>query len=144
MYSIVNKNIDSLITNFNFESSILFGNQNKKYKICSTDITNILIYDKKLGHAIALKQVEKRYKKLLNVLTELLVDDSADGTSLMEALNQIEKFRQMIKNKYRRFLKQQELKEMSSKLVILQQQAYKGINDIDYNKNIERTRSSCK
>ena len=63
------------------------------------------------------------YKKLLNLLAELLTDDDDSGDSYREALNQIERFRMIIKNKYRDFLLRQDLEKMSKKLVILQKEA---------------------
>ena len=50
--------------------------------------------------------LEKRLEKCLYILhikllTDLLVEDDDSGDSYREALNQIERFRMMIKNKYR-------------------------------------------
>jgi len=78
---------------------------------------------KKLANPIVSQKVLKRYDKLIELLTDLLVDDDGSGTSLREALNQIEKFRLEIKNKYRKFLKQKELEMMSKQLMALQKEA---------------------
>ena len=60
-------------------------------------------------------------------------DDDDSGDTYREALNQIEKFRQEIKNKYRKFLKQKELETMSKKLIILQKEANKRLFEIQDN-----------
>ena len=67
----------------------------------------------------------KQYNKLIEYLTEALLDDDDDGETCRIALNQIEKFRLQIKNKYREFLKQKELEKMSKQLVLLKKELLK-------------------
>ena len=70
---------------------------------------------------------------------DLLTSDDDTGDSLREALNRIEKFRQEIKNKYRHFLKQQELEAMAKHLKTFQQQANKRFIELQtelYEKNL--------
>ena len=62
---------------------------------------------------------KESFKKLINLLTELIVSDDDSGDTFREALNQIEKFRLEIKNKYRVFLENKELEEMAKKLKML-------------------------
>lgn len=123
---------------------INFGQKNKIYKIKGEAITNLIIYDKVLAHNQVRHQVEKKYNKLMMILPDLLVSDD-DGESLREALNQIEKFRQIIKNKYRSYLKRQELEAMSKNLSVLQKTAQTRFIEIQ-NSKIKETykRSSCK
>ena len=67
---------------------------------------------------------------LINLLTDLLVSDDDSGDSYREALNQIEKFRMEIKNKYRRYLKKNELEKMSKQLMTLKKEATKKIIEL--------------
>ena len=53
----------------------------------------------------------------------MLTDDDDSGDSIREALNQIEKFRLEVKNKYRDYLKKKEMELMSTQLMILQKEA---------------------
>ncbi len=111
------------LKNIQLGEGILFGIQGKKYKISEDYVSNLTIYNKKLGHSIAWKQVEKKYQKLIATIPDLLISDDESGDSIREALNLIEKFRQIIKNKYRAFLKKQELEKMANSLLILQKNA---------------------
>jgi len=101
----------------------MMGSSRKVFKINGANIRKINVVSKKLANPIVSQKVLKRYDKLIELLTDLLVDDDGSGTSLREALNQIEKFRLEIKNKYRKFLKQKELEMMSKQLMALQKEA---------------------
>lgn len=95
----------------------------KTFKIADDKVKNIIIINTKLAHPLISKKVSKEYQKLVTTLMELLTSDDDTGESFREALNQIEKFRQEIKNKYRHFLKKQELEEMAKQLKIFQKEA---------------------
>lgn len=127
MYSVDNKkkNKNKLVdkTEIIELDGFMMGSKNKVYKIDGNNVRDIKVVDTKLASSLVNKQVSKKYEKLISYLTELLIDDDDSGDSLREALNQIEKFRQEVKNKYRKFLKQKELEMMSKKLVLLQKEA---------------------
>ena len=106
----------------------------KGFSIDGELINNINITNKKLYSPIVTKVVRKRFNKLIEELTELLVSDDEDGSNYREALDKIEKFRLIIKNKYREFLTRKELEKMSIKLKLLQKEAFKKlliINDVN-------------
>lgn len=106
-----------------YDNGFVFGSRNKVFNICGMPIKNIIIYTKVLACKIVTDLVMSKYKKLLEVLTELLIDDDESGDPLREALNHIEKFRLEIKIKYRNYLKQKELEMMAKQLVRLQKEA---------------------
>ncbi|MBR5370393.1 MAG: hypothetical protein IK137_03730 [Bacilli bacterium] len=149
MYSVDNKtkNKNKLIdkTEIIELDGFMMGSKNKVYKIDGNDIRDIRVVDKKLASALVVKQVSIKYDKLIKYLTEVLVEDDDDsGDTYREALNQIEKFRQEIKNKYRAFLQQKQLEMMSKKLIILQKEANKRLFEIQnniYNYENENRRS---
>lgn len=128
MYSIPNKK-NSNKGKMLKETSILdidgflMASKKKVFHIQGENIKNIKVIDKKLANPLVSKKVFKQYNKLIIHLTDLLVDDDEDGESCREALNQIEKFRQEIKNKYRSFLKKKELEMMSKQLLALKKEA---------------------
>ena len=101
------------------------GSKDKIFKINNCKIRRIKIANKKLANPLASKKVMKQYNKLIEYLTEALIDEDDDGETCREALNQIEKFRLQIKNKYREFLKQKELEKMSKQLVLLKKELLK-------------------
>ena len=102
------------------------------FHINNTDISNITIFNKKLAHPFIIKVVNNKLNKLINNITDLLVSDDSDddGDVYREALNLIEKFRLLVKKKYRYFLKKKELENMSDKLKILQKESMKKLLSI--------------
>ena len=97
--------------------------RSKKFQVDGININNVLITNKKLAHPIVSRKVEAKYKKLLLILTELLITDDESGETYREALNHIERFRRIIKNKYRNFLKKKELEGMANQLKLIQMEA---------------------
>ena len=130
---IINKNISKRgdIELNNKINSFLMGSKNKVYKIKGNPVKNIQISSKKLATPLVTTKVLKKYKELITYITELFFDDDDDtGDSYREALNQIEKFRLEIKNKYRDFLLKKELEMMSKQLVLLQKEANKRLLEL--------------
>lgn len=128
MYSISNKkSIKNKSKNINI--SILDGfdmaSKDKVFKINGSNIREIKIINKKLANPLVSKKVFKKYDKLIEYLTDVIVDDDDSGDAVRKALDRIEKFRLEIKIKYRNFLKQKELEQMGKKLVIMQKELIK-------------------
>ena len=96
-------------------------------------VYNVEIMNKKLANGVVTKQVLKKYNKLIALLTELLISDDDSGDTFREALNQIEKFRLEVKNKYREFLKKKELEMMSKQLAALKKEADRRLFEIQDN-----------
>jgi len=117
---------------FNLEGFTMFTK--KGFNINNQLINDLKIIDKSLAYKIVSEKVERRYKKLLNLLTELIISDDDSGSDYREALNQIERFRLEIKNKYRHYLKQKEIEKMSHELTTLKKEAEKRL--IILNENI--------
>ena len=122
MYFLNRKKMKDIVDDL-YLSGVMFGIENRSYKIGTVIIKNLEIYDKKLAHPIAVMQVKKKYEKIMNILPDLLISDDDSGESIRSALNEIERFRQIIKNKYREYLKEKDLKLMSSQLKVLQREA---------------------
>ena len=101
------------------------------FSIGDINVNKIRIYSFELAHPLVSKSVNKRFKKLIDLLTDLLISDDDSGDTLREALNQIEKFRLIIKNKYRDFLINKELNEMSKKLKLLRKNAEERLIEIN-------------
>ena len=126
MYSISDEKRKGKIIDSIDISGFLMGPKTKVYKINGSNIREIEVVNKNLAHPLVIKKVEQKYNKLIGYLANALVEeDDDDGETCREALNQIEKFRLEIKNKYREFLKKKELEKMSKQLVLAQKELIK-------------------
>lgn len=124
MYQVANKKYESKEVTFSDKiCGFPMASSKKIFTIGKYKVKNIIIINTKLAHPLISKKVSKEYQKLVATLMELLTSDDDSGECFKEALNRIEKFRQEIKNKYRHFLKQKELEEMSSQLKAFQREA---------------------
>lgn len=101
----------------------LMPSRGNKFKIQGMVVKDILVVDVMLAKGLVRDYVDKKYRKLIAELTELLISDDDTGESFRIALNRIEKFRQEVKNKYRIYLEKKELEIMAKQLSVLQKQA---------------------
>ena len=124
MYTVITNKIKGNIQNeLNLNGYTMPNKHN--FSIEGEEINNINIINKKLASPIVKKVVLKKFNKLIEELTDLLISDDETGNSNRQALDKIEKFRVMIKNKYREYLGKKELEKMSIKLKLLQKEAFK-------------------
>lgn len=114
-------------------------NSKKCYLINDMNILNIKVVNKTLARPLVVKKVSLKFDKLINLLTELIISDDDSGDTFREALNQIEKFRLEVKNKYRMFLEQKELEEMSKKLKLLKKTSEDKLVEINHVASLSRS-----
>lgn len=129
MYSVSTKKVIKKKWKYdNFEQiqnleGFLLPVRGNEFVICDQKIKNIKIIDVGLAKPLVSSYVNKKYKRLLAGLTELLISDDDTGESFRLVLDRIEKFRMEIKNKYRIFLEKKELEIMAKQLSALQKEA---------------------
>lgn len=113
----------------------LMPSKQNGFKIAGETVKEIRIYLPEFAHSTVSKYVANKYNKLIANVTELLTDNDGDddGESFRHALNEIERFRQEIKNKYRMFLEKKELMIMSKQLGLLKTEALKELNELQNN-----------
>ena len=129
MYSISrrkNKWKQSTIDSINIISLDGFTMSSKSgIKVQNQIIRDIKVVNRDFAYVVVYDKVMNRYQKLIDKLAELITSDDDTGSDLDKALNEIEKFRLEIKNKYRLYLKKKELEKMSKELISLKKTAEK-------------------
>lgn len=113
------KDFDS-IKNVN---GILMNSKGKSVSINGSNVKLIKVVSVELSKSMYQRQVGKKYNKLIKLITDLLMSDDDTGEAYREALNQIEKFRLEIKNKFRIYLEKEQIEFMVKQLSILEKQA---------------------
>ena len=97
---------------YSYDGDLILG---KELTIKHHD-NKIFIYNLEIQKIFISNKVYKKYLKLLRIVNFYLNSDDDTGTAYHEALNEIERFRQLVKNKYRAYLLDKTLKEMSLEL----------------------------
>lgn len=138
MYSVSqvkNKIIDKKVDSYEILGLEGFIMSSKNgFKINNQTITNIKVIDNEIAYSLVYNKVKRKYNKLIQRLTDLITSDDDSGDDIREALNQIERFRLEIKNKYRNYLRKKELEKMSRELQSLKKEA--SLRLIEMNSNI--------
>lgn len=118
-------------------------NKNKAFVIEGTEILNITIISRELAKPLVIDTLNRKYSTLIKKVTYLLMEDDDSGESCREALNQIERFKVIIKNKYMKYLDKEILREVARQLTLLQKEADNRLVEIkEYYDDLEKTGKS--
>lgn len=92
-------------------------------------VTKVTIDNPELIKAFVEKKCKRNMDKILTILSLVSDnDDATDGSPLMLALNEIEKFRQLLIYKYQEYLSSKEYHKLLKKLEILSEEIKLRIN----------------
>ena len=78
--------------------------------------SNIHVVDYIIKKEIIKRQLVKRYERLIKLLIFYLANDDDSGVAYQEALNEINKYREIIRNKYRKFIKEANIEKIEKEL----------------------------
>ena len=121
-YLIVKEKNDSSITYFeydNMQGYDLSPKKNVKIKD-AINVNKVVIINPSLMNKVANKQLNLKFKRLLQLITVIFEDDDTSGSVYREGLNEISKLRLEAKTKYFRYMKQEEIDMIEKKLDILE------------------------
>lgn len=144
-YFIVKDKKDSAITYFeydNMEGYDLSPKKNVKIKD-AINVNKVVIINPSLMNKVASKQVNLKFKRLLQFITVIFEDDDTSGNAYREGLNEISKLRLEAKTKYFHYMKQEEIDIIEKKLNILEHELKLRLfyleQQYQYNYDIEHT-----
>lgn len=121
------------------EYETLKGYQTKPKKTNYDDIANVskmIVINPSLIEKLIDKKCKKTFERILKMISIIYEDeDGTDPTPLELALNELEKFKTLLREKYKEYMKEKEYKLMKKKIEILEMEI-KSRKEIIYN-NIE-------
>ena len=82
----------------------------------------VVFYEKDMVDSLLRKNILKKYKTLIKQLYFYLSADDDSGTAIQEALNEVHKFREELRNKYRKVLKEKEIERLEKELFVMEQE----------------------
>ena len=97
--------------------------KNKKPFEDSIHVNRMIIIQPTLIEGLVHRQVRQRFEKLLRFIALMYETEDDSGTTIQEVLNEIERFRIEVKNKYRAYMAKEELHLLAKKLILLQNEA---------------------
>ena len=93
-----------------------------KFTIKGESVSNIVVTDEEWVKKLVNYKVDKKYKKLIQMATDTLSDDDSENGTIL-VLDEVEKFRQEIKIRYRKYLEKEKLNLMAKQLKIIKKAA---------------------
>ena len=105
--------------------------------------TNIHVVDYIIKKEVTKRQLVKRYEKLIKFITFYLANDDDSGVAYQEALNEINKYKQIIRNKYRIYIKKNNIERIEKELAKYEELLKRKLMYLEKeNKDIKESRRS--
>jgi len=144
-YLIVKGKNDKTITYFEYDKMEGYDLSPKKgIRIeDAINVNKVVIINPTLAEKVAKKKMDLKFRKLLQLLNIIFETDDDTGTAYHQGLNEVNKLRLEVLNKYRKHLNEEEVDLMEKKLGILEHELkirlYYLENDYqnDYSNSIE-------
>ena len=121
-YHIIKDKEDKSITYFEYDKLEGYDLSPKKSAKIedAINVNKIVIINPSLANKVAKKKVDIKFKKLLQLLNIIFETDDETGTAYHQGLDEIERLRQELVDKYKKYLENDEYDTMDKKLGILE------------------------
>lgn len=121
-YHIVKNKEDKSITYFEYDKLDGYDLSPKKNAKIedAIDVNKIVIINPSLANKVAKKKVDIKFKKLVQLLNIIFETDDDTGTAYHQGLDELERLRQELVDKYKKYLEDDEYDTMDKKLGILE------------------------
>ena len=121
-YHIIKSKEDKSITYFEYDKLEGYDLSPKKSAKIedAINVNKIVIINPTLANKVAKKKVDIKFKKLLNLLNIVFESDDDTGTAYHQGLDELERLRQELVDKYKKYLEDDEFDTMDKKLGILE------------------------
>lgn len=148
-YILIKKSIYQKIILFKYDDS--FNMTKKKDK---ERLGVIKFYDDKIISSVIKRSIDNRFKKLLELIASIEESDNDPSSGLIFCLDEANKFKREMVNKYNKFLKKSQIefinkkielieKEVKNKLIayrLMHSEIFKNIDDEEYEEERSRSR----
>lgn len=120
--------------------------KNKNIKLKDAiNVNKMVIINPSLIEKLVNKKISLKLKRLIDLIINIYNSDDDPGSSMMIALNEVEKFKREMINKYLEYMTREQLKSLDQKIKFLEQEvtarAYYLNERICYDDNYETKKS---
>lgn len=121
-YLIVKKKDDKAVTYFEYDKMDGYDLSPKKgMKIeDAINVNKIVIINPSLANKVASKKLDLKFRKLVKLLNVVFESDDDTGTAYHQALDEVNKLRMELINKYKKHLEDEQYDLMDKKLGIIE------------------------
>ncbi len=85
------------------------------------EIKNITLVDNKLIKSFIMQMINKKFDKLVKLMNKVLSEEDA-GSDAQIALDEVQKLKSMLINKYKEHLIEKQYKELLSKIILMEEE----------------------
>lgn len=134
-----NKNKEMMLIEYQNKLEIGYDvNPKNKYKKRDTiDVTKVVFMSPTFIEKILNKKIDKEYKTILYLISEIAADDSDDTGRMIGVLNRVELFKSIIRKKYIKFMTEAQSEKILKRLNLMGKELKKRIFEIEEQKNYE-------
>lgn len=108
--------------------------KNRVKKGNSISVSKVIFMSPTLIEKLLKKKIDREYKRILALLTEVATDDSDDTSKLSIALNEVELFKSIIKKKYSKFMEEVKTEQLLKRLNLMSKELKRRIFEIEEEK----------
>ena len=128
-----NENKEMLLVEYENKLKIGYDiNPKNKFKKKNTiDVTKVVFMSPTLIEKILNKKIDKEYKKILYLVSQIASDDSDDTGRMIGVLNQVELFKSIIKKKYSKYMTDEQTDKIFKRLNIMGKEIKRRIFQIE-------------
>lgn len=121
MYIIVKNDLKNKISKLDLNNVIGYKTSYTNSKL-SISIKKLVIYENFLYENIINEKLEQKFRKLIEVLINLYENETDDGSGIIKSLNEIERFKQELKNKYKDYMNKKQKAKTVRKITIMEEE----------------------
>ena len=89
----------------------------------------ILLVDEELTDSFIKKRINRKLDRIMKFMIRILNDDDASEEDTGMVLDEINRLKGIVLNKYRHYMKEEEYKSMLTKLILIEEEFKKSLNE---------------
>lgn len=129
MKYVIEKDNDKKLANYNVTIDGMTVKPKNNVKSQSIKAGKVVLVDEALKEEFIRKRINRKMDKIISFMLRILNDDgTSEGDSGM-ALDEVNKLKGIVINKYREYMKESEYKSVLAKLILIEEEFKKSYNE---------------
>ena len=129
MKYVIEKNNDKKLANYNVKIDGLSVKPKNNVRSQSIKAGEVVLCDEELKEEFIRKRINRKMDKIINFMLRILNDDGTSDEDSGMALDEVNKLKGIVINKYREYMKESEYKSVLAKLILIEEEFKKSYNE---------------